>query len=101
MGSKIAITIGFLVVYFGLMVWAAFFSKTGKMENKGSIDEFAVGGRNFGWIIVLFTLMGLFVTASIYASWFTIRYFRSIFKCLFRIRFRFYLHLRQTHLGLG
>ena len=79
MGSKIAITIGFLVVYFGLMAWAAFFSKTGKMENKGSIDEFAVGGRNFGWIIVLFTLMGLFVTASIYASWFTMGVTTGIF----------------------
>ena len=79
MGSSIAITVGCLVVYFGLMVWAAFFSKTGRMENKGSIEEFAVGNRNFGWIIVLFTLMGLFVTASIYASWFSWAIFEGIF----------------------
>lgn len=79
MGTKIAITIGCLVVYFGLMVWAAFFSKTGRMEDKGSIDEFAVGGRNFGWVIVLFCLMGLFVTASIYASWFTMGVTMGIF----------------------
>ncbi|MGI5823962.1 MAG: sodium:solute symporter family protein [Bacillota bacterium] len=79
MGSKIAITVGCLVVYFGLMAWAAFFSKTGKMENKGSIDEYAVGDRNFGWVIVLFTLMGLFVTASIYASWFSWAVFEGIF----------------------
>lgn len=79
MGTKIAITVGCLVVYFGLMVWAAFFSKTGRMENKGDIDEFAVGGRNFGWIIVLFTLMGLFVTASIYSSWFSWATYEGIF----------------------
>lgn len=71
MSYNIFITVGFIVVYFALMAWAAFFSKTGKMENSGDIDEFAVGGRNFGWVIVLFTLMGLFVTASIYASWFS------------------------------
>ncbi len=70
MGGKIAITVGCLVIYFALMIWAAFFSKTGKMK-ENSIEEFAVGGRNFGWIIVLFTLMGLFITASIYASWFS------------------------------
>lgn len=31
MGTNIAIAVGCLVVYFALMVWAAFFSKTGKM----------------------------------------------------------------------
>ena len=69
-GGKIAITIGCLVGYFLIMIWAAFFTKTGKMK-ESSIEEFAVGGRNFGFIIVLFTLMGLYITASIYASWFS------------------------------
>lgn len=68
--GKIAITVGFLVVYFLLMIWAAFFSKTGRMQ-ENSIEEFAVGGRNFGWIIVLFTMVGLFITAAVYASWFS------------------------------
>ena len=54
-----------------LMVWAAFFSKTGKMQESSSIEEFAVGNRGFGWVIVLFTMMGLFITASIYCSWFS------------------------------
>ena len=70
MNSKIAITIGCLVVYFAVMIWAAFFTKTGKMK-ENSIEEFAVGGRNFGFVIVLFTMMGLYITASIYASWFS------------------------------
>ena len=38
---------------------------------ENSIEEFAVGGRNFGVIIVLFTMMGLYLTASGYASWFS------------------------------
>ncbi|MDD4570960.1 MAG: sodium:solute symporter family protein [Clostridia bacterium] len=67
--GKVTITICFMLAYFALLIWAAFFSKTGKMKDN-SIEEFAVGSRNFGWIMVLFTMMGLLITASAFASWF-------------------------------
>jgi len=76
--GKIIVTVGFLAVYFLIMIWAAFFSKTGRM-NENSIEEFAVGGRNFSWIMVLFTMVGLFITASVYASWFSWGVFDGIF----------------------
>lgn len=76
--GKVMITVGFLAIYFLVMIWAAFFSKTGRMK-ENSIEEFAVGGRNFGWIIVLFTMVGLFITASVYASWFSWGVFDGIF----------------------
>ena len=68
--GKMAITLTCLGVYFLIIIWAAFFTKAGKLQEK-SIEEFAVGNRNFGWIIVLFVMMGLLITASTFASWFS------------------------------
>lgn len=70
MGGNIMITIGCLVAYFILILWAAFFTKTGKMK-ESSMEEFAVGGRNFGLLMVLFVIMGAMVTASIFTSFFS------------------------------
>ncbi|MDD2568227.1 MAG: hypothetical protein PHQ49_01070 [Clostridia bacterium] len=67
--GKVTITICFMLAYFALLIWAAFFSKTGKMKDN-SIEEFAVGSRNFGWIMVLFTMMGLLITASAFCCFF-------------------------------
>ena len=68
--SDTFITVGLLVVYFAVILWAAFFTKTGRMQEK-SIEEFAVGNRALGWIIVLFVMMGIMITASTFSSWFS------------------------------
>ena len=68
--GKMAITLTCLGIYFLIIIWAAFFTKAGKLQEK-SIDEFAVGNRNFGSLIVLFIMMGLLITASSFASWFS------------------------------
>ena len=76
--TEIAISIGILIVYFIVILWAAFGSKHGKM-NENSIEEFAVGNRGMGFVIVLFVMMGLLITASTFASWFSWAVFDGIF----------------------
>lgn len=71
MTSSVIIPIIFITVYFLALIWGAFFTKGGKMKNKGSIEEFAVGDRSFGWIVVLCCLMGLLFTSSGLTSWFS------------------------------
>ncbi len=75
--SKAFIAVGLLGVYFIVILWAAFFTKAGRMEER-SIEEFAVGSRNLGWVIVLFIMMGILVTASMYASWFSWAVFEGL-----------------------
>lgn len=62
------ISVGLLALYFVVILVAAFGTKTGKMQEK-SIEEFAVGNRGLGWIIVLFVMMGILITASTFTSW--------------------------------
>lgn len=75
--SNATITVGLLVIYFAVIIWAAFFTKTGKMQEK-SIEEFAVGNRSLGWFIVLFIMMGIMITASTFASWFSWAVFEGL-----------------------
>lgn len=78
MNTDVMITLGCLVLYFALMIWAGFFAK-GSQMTENSMEEFAVGGRNFSWVVLLFTLMGLFITASIYSSWYSWATYDGIF----------------------
>lgn len=68
--SKVAITIGMMVVYFLIMFFTAFIFKGSKMK-EATVEEFAVGSRSFHWILVLFTYVGTFTTSSLYTDWFT------------------------------
>jgi SSS family solute:Na+ symporter len=71
------ITVGLLVLYFIVIMWAAFGTKAGKLKER-SIEEFAVGNRGLGWIIVLFVMMGILITASTFASWFSWAVFEGL-----------------------
>jgi SSS family solute:Na+ symporter len=71
------ITVGLLILYFIVIVWAAFGTKAGKLKER-SIEEFAVGNRGLGWIIVLFVMMGILITASTFASWFSWAVFEGL-----------------------
>lgn len=75
--SKAVISVGLLAVYFLVIIWAVFFTKTGKMQEK-SIEEFAVGNRSLGWVVVLFIMMGILITASAFASWFSWAVFEGL-----------------------
>ncbi|MDR2522976.1 MAG: sodium:solute symporter family protein [Synergistaceae bacterium] len=68
--SGVVVTIGLLAVYFALIIWAAFCTNTGRMK-ENTIEEFALGSRGMGFFIVLFVMMGLLITASTFASWFS------------------------------
>jgi SSS family solute:Na+ symporter len=71
------ITVGLLALYFIVIVWAAFGTKAGKLKER-SIEEFAVGNRGLGWLIVLFVMMGILITASTFASWFSWAVFEGL-----------------------
>ncbi|MDR2257613.1 MAG: sodium:solute symporter family protein, partial [Treponema sp.] len=71
------ISVGLLVLYFIVIIWAAFGTKAGKLKER-SIEEFAVGNRGLGWIIVLFVMMGILITASTFASWFSWAVFEGL-----------------------
>lgn len=71
------ISVGLLVLYFIVILWAAFGTKAGKLKER-SIEEFAVGNRGLGWIIVLFVMMGILITASTFASWFSWAVFEGL-----------------------
>ncbi len=71
MGMKSAVAVGCLVVYFIIILGAVFLTKTGKLREK-NIEEFAVGSRTFGWIIMFMSLMGLMLISSIFTSWFVL-----------------------------
>jgi SSS family solute:Na+ symporter len=71
------ITVGLLIVYFVVILFAAFGTKAGKLKEK-SIEEFAVGNRGLGWVIVLFIMMGILITASTFASWFSWTTFEGV-----------------------
>jgi SSS family solute:Na+ symporter len=71
------ISVGLLILYFIVIMWAAFGTKAGKLKER-SIEEFAVGNRGLGWIIVLFVMMGILITASTFASWFSWAVFEGL-----------------------
>jgi len=60
----------FLAVFFVLFVHAGFFNKISKLRND-SMDEFATGSRSFNYFIVLFTIIGGFLTAGTYTGWYS------------------------------
>jgi SSS family solute:Na+ symporter len=75
--NNAVISVGLLVLYFIVIMWAAFGTKAGKLKER-SIEEFAVGNRGLGWVIVLFVMMGILITASTFASWFSWAVFEGL-----------------------
>ena len=68
--KEIMISCAFLVVFLVFVVWATFFSKSAKLKND-SMEEFALGGRGFGYFVVICTLIGIFLPASSYTGWYS------------------------------
>ncbi len=68
--KEITIAVVILLIYIASIIWGGFFSKGSKMANK-SIEEFAVGSRSLNYLLVLFTVIGVFITGSIYIGWFS------------------------------
>lgn len=71
MGTKSIISTSCLVIYFIVILGAVFFTKSGKLKEK-SIEEYAIGGRGFGWFIMFMSLIGLMLISSIFTSWFVL-----------------------------
>jgi SSS family solute:Na+ symporter len=68
--KEIFISCAFLVAFLIFIVWATFFSKQAKLKSD-SMEEFALGGRGFGYFIVVCTLIGVFLPASAYTGWYS------------------------------
>lgn len=60
------IAVGMVVAY--LIAVNVFVQVKSKMENKDNMEEFAVGGRNFKWYYVLFTIIATWYTGSCFTG---------------------------------
>lgn len=70
MNASVVVPVIIIVLYFAALIYGAFFTKGAQMDDKGSIEEFAVGNRAMNWVVVMITMMGLLVTSSAMTSWF-------------------------------
>jgi len=68
--KEVFISCAFLIVFLIFIIWATFFSKQAKLRSD-SMEEFALGGRGFGYFIVICTLIGVFLPASSYTGWYS------------------------------
>lgn len=69
-GKEILISCILVVLFVIFLIYSAFFSKKSKLSNS-SMEEFAVGSRSFNFFVVLCTLIGIFLMASVYIGWFS------------------------------
>lgn len=66
MNSNAYIAIGIVVLY--LVGVNLFVQKRSKIEGEASFDEFAVGGRQFRWYMIMFTILATWYTGSCFTG---------------------------------
>ena len=67
MGTKVLIILGVLLVFIAVNIAViVLFHK-----RQETLEEYSVGSRSFGWILVSFAFMGGFYGGSIYTDWFS------------------------------
>lgn len=62
------ISLGVLVAYFAILIYIVL--RYARMK-EDTMEEFAVGGRKYSWIFIMFTIIATFIPGAVFVGWFS------------------------------